>query len=245
MGRANTADAEVLRDFLERYEWWGRENVWEKNEADYNGLKDSLLALVPQVLEAAREINPDLVPPEMPVTPDRLNTLLLFASRIAEAALDTYLVFQSVPGTGGDQPRVRLLVRDLHPWVRDAARDRCMSGLYRDAVQAAARSVNAQLKKKAQRQIGEVKLVREAFGLDAPRPGRPRLRVAPNDDSETYRNFQQGAMNLGLACFQGLRNPGVHEHAEDELPEHEAMEQLSAWSLFARWIDQAAVEMAP
>jgi hypothetical protein len=51
-------------------------------------------------------------------------------------------------------------------------------------------------------------------------------------------------MSLGTGCFEGLRNPAAYEH-ELRLPEQIALEQLAAFSLLARWIDECTVETAP
>jgi hypothetical protein len=40
----------------------------------------------------------------------------------------------------------------------------------------------------------------------------------------------------------GIRNPASHEHALD-LPEPVALEQLAAFSLLARWIEECGVEV--
>jgi hypothetical protein len=43
--------------------------------------------------------------------------------------------------------------------------------------------------------------------------------------------------------FMAIRNVIAHE-AEEELTEYEALEQLAALSLLARWIDLCSVETA-
>ena len=50
-----------------------------------------------------------------------------------------------------------------------------------------------------------------------------------------------GALDLGAGCFQGIRNPASYEH-DLNLSEHVALEQLAAFSLLARWIDECSVE---
>lgn len=84
----------------------------------------------------------------------------------------------------------------------------------------------------------------QAFSVDDPGLGKPRLRLMPNDGSETFRSVQSGAVQFGSGCFMALRNPAAHEHHDDELPEQEALEQLAAFSILARWVDQAAVVQA-
>lgn len=49
-------------------------------------------------------------------------------------------------------------------------------------------------------------------------------------------------MEYAVGCFMAIRNVAAHE--EDELSEHEALEQLAALSLLARWIDECELEDA-
>lgn len=61
--------------------------------------------------------------------------------------------------------------------------------------------------------------------------------------SDTWRSRQQGAMDFGAGCFQGIRNPAAHQHGLD-LSEQLALQQLAAFSLLSRWVDECAVETA-
>lgn len=108
---------------------------------------------------------------------------------------------------------------------------------------AAARSVNARLQQKLGRHdASESSLVREAFSHSTPSPGHPRLRLLGDDrTSLAWRSRQNGAMDLGAGCFEGIRNPAAHEDAL-VLTEQVALEQLAAFSLLARWIDECTVE---
>ena len=113
-----------------------------------------------------------------------------------------------------------------------------------EAVTAAARSVNAALQAKVNRKdASESKLVSECFSLDAPKPGIPRLRLMPDDGSDTYKNLHAGALAFGQGCFKAIRNVLAHEYGPlAEPPEDEALHYLAAFSVLARWIDQATVE---
>jgi hypothetical protein len=42
-----------------------------------------------------------------------------------------------------------------------------------------------------------------------------------------------------------LRNPSAHATFDDELPEQEALEQLAAFSVLARWVEAAEIVTAP
>jgi Protein of unknown function (Hypoth_ymh) len=50
-------------------------------------------------------------------------------------------------------------------------------------------------------------------------------------------------MDFGAGCFEAIRNPAAHEHGLN-LPEQVALEQLAAFSLLARWIEECEVDMA-
>jgi hypothetical protein len=93
------------------------------------------------------------------------------------------------------------------------------------------------------RDVSEVDLVRQAFTLDPPTEGRPRLRVMPDDGSRTYRSVHEGIAAFGAGCYQAIRNPLAHD-VDDEPSEHEALEQLAAFSILARWVESAELEVA-
>ena len=137
-----------------------------------------------------------------------------------------------------------LVADQFHPWVWEAAAPLWYAGSRQEAIHAAARSVNARLQQKLGRyDASEASLCREAFSLDAPAAGRPRLRFPDDRTSDTWRSRQQGGMQLGAGCFAGIRNPAAHEDSL-VLTEQVALEQLAAFSLLARWIDECEVEMA-
>lgn len=137
-----------------------------------------------------------------------------------------------------------LVADQLHPWVWQAAAPLWDAGNRQEAVHAAARSVNARLQQKlGRRDAADAKLCREAFSLNDAVPGQPRLRFAGDRTSETWRSRQNGGNQLGAGCYEGIRNPAAHEHGLD-LPDQVALEQLAAFSLLARWVDECAVEAA-
>lgn len=65
-----------------------------------------------------------------------------------------------------------------------------------------------------------------------------------DDGGDTFRNAHRGAMAFAEGCYAGIRNPNSHEVDLPELPEHEGLEQLAAFSVIARWVDTAAVAQA-
>ncbi|WP_228121219.1 TIGR02391 family protein [Streptomyces fagopyri] len=80
-----------------------------------------------------------------------------------------------------------------------------------------------------------------AFSLNAPKVDESRLRLMPDDGSDTFRSIHRGAMAFAEGCYAGIRNPNSHEDGLPELPEHEALEQLAAFSVLARWVDRASL----
>lgn len=137
-----------------------------------------------------------------------------------------------------------LEVSTMHADVWDAAKSLWVNGHFGEAVNAAARSVNAMLQTKVNRRdISEVKLINECFSMDSPRPGVPRLRLMPDDGSDTYKNLHGGALAFGQGCFRAIRNVLAHEYGPmSEPPEEEALHYLAAFSVLANWIDKATVE---
>ena len=137
-----------------------------------------------------------------------------------------------------------LAAEQMHPWVWSAAQPLWQAGNRQEAIQTAARSVNARLQQKLMRRnLGEAALCRESFSTDAPTDGRPRLRFPGDRTSSTWRSRQGGARDFGAGCFEAIRNPAAHEH-NLELSDQVALEQLAAFSLLSRWIEECSVERA-
>ncbi|MFF3790853.1 TIGR02391 family protein [Streptomyces sp. NPDC001981] len=133
----------------------------------------------------------------------------------------------------------------MHPWVWGSVQGLWGSGHYRQAVGAAAVAVNAQSQAKLGRKdLSESKLLGEAFSTRAPEVGKPRLRFGANDGSDTWRSRHEGSAAFARGVYAAIRNPIAHEQG-DELEENEALEQLAAFSILAKWVDEATVEAAP
>lgn len=130
---------------------------------------------------------------------------------------------------------------NLHPWAWDNGRSFWNTGHYHQAVMQAAIRINAETQAKIGRMdVSETALFNEALSLSDPKPGAPRLRLAKDDGSKTYENLHRGARAFAEGLYAAIRNPGVHvpnDGGEEQL----ALEQLAAFSLLARWIDQAEV----
>lgn len=130
----------------------------------------------------------------------------------------------------------------LHPWVWEAARSLWQSGHYREAVRVATVKINAETQNKvARRDISETDLFKQAYSDDVPQPGKARLRPAGDDGGKTSKSVRRGVSALAEGCFAAIRNPVSHE-ALEELPEQEALEQLAALSVLARFVDGSTVQ---
>lgn len=127
----------------------------------------------------------------------------------------------------------------LHPWIVDAASRLWHDGHRRQAVQAAATSVENWLRAKTKVHQGSVaSLVGSAFSSAQPTGKSPRLRfpdIGPTD-SDAWKNAHEGAAAFGRGCFLRIRNLYTHQNGETEQVDLEA---LAALSLLARWIDEA------
>jgi hypothetical protein len=137
----------------------------------------------------------------------------------------------------------QLSAASLHGYVWTAASAQWKTGHRHEAVLAASKAVNSMLQAKLDRRdVAEVKLVQEAFSEKDPAPRKPRLRFPEIEDEQTRESMRMGALSFGVGCFQAIRNPVGHlPNDENELSEQEALERLAAWSLFARWVEQATL----
>lgn len=103
--------------------------------------------------------------------------------------------------------------------------------------------INNQAQRKLERtDLSEVKLLKDAFSLNPAPPGVRPSMLGEDDGNDTLKNRQLGEAGMDAACYNGIRNPASHD-VMDELPEHEALEQLAAFSILARWVDEATVTM--
>lgn len=143
---------------------------------------------------------------------------------------------------GPDTPL--LDARLMHPWVWEGAKPLWQSGHLREAVRVASVKVNAEVQNKlGRRDASEVALLQSAYSQDEPKPGQPRLRLPDDDGGKTALSVRRGVVALAEGCYAALRNPSSHD-VLDELPEVEALEQLAAFSLLARFVDRSEVRFA-
>lgn len=143
---------------------------------------------------------------------------------------------------GDDSPDMD--AANLHPWAWESGASYWNSGHCHQAVMQAAIRINFETQTKLGRMdLSETALFNEAFSLDAPTEGAPRLRLAENDGGKTYQNLHRGARAFADGLYSAIRNPGMHtpppaDGGEEQL----ALEQLAAFSLLARWVEQADVK---
>jgi hypothetical protein len=143
----------------------------------------------------------------------------------------------------GIEPAPAFTADTLHPWVWSAAQPHWISGNVDAAVWAAAVNVNSRLQGKlARHDLGEVKLLNDAFSVDPPKPGHPRLRLVDDSNPDLFRDVHTGAAALGRGLYSAVRNPLNHVVADvHQIGDGEAMEALAGFSLLSRWIDRAEV----
>jgi hypothetical protein len=132
---------------------------------------------------------------------------------------------------------------ELHPMVWVAAQPQWKARHLHDAVMAASKAVNAMLEAKVGRSdVSEVKLVTEAFSEKPPAAGARRLRFPDIEGEQTRASVTAGVLSFGVGCFKAIRNPLGHlPDDQHDITEQEALEQLAAWSMLARWIDRAVL----
>jgi hypothetical protein len=126
----------------------------------------------------------------------------------------------------------------LHPGVWQSTSPAWEEGWYADAVKAATLFVLGSLGGKLRRHdTSGVDLISEAFSLEPPGPGRPRLRLPRvTPDTEAWVNAHTGVRSFGVGCVLTLPNLTA-----GELEPGDALQFLVGLSMFARWVDDADV----
>jgi hypothetical protein len=130
----------------------------------------------------------------------------------------------------------------LHPWAWEPASKLWSGGHYRSAVQAATTQVDIHLQTKLDRyDVSGTELAKQAFSLDPPQVGKPRLRFHEVvKGSENYTSKHVGAGQLGQGISKVIRN--LASHMTIELDAAVALEQLACVSFWARLIDESVVD---
>ena len=138
-----------------------------------------------------------------------------------------------------------LAAGQLHPWVWHAVVNLWDGGHYKQAVNAAAATVEEQTQLELRRgDLSGAPLYTEAFKVgkvgevpDGRRLRFPHLKELTEDGkrNQNWVSAHEGAMHFGRGCAQGIRN--LNAHGTGELPEQEALEYLASLSVLARWVD--------
>lgn len=136
-----------------------------------------------------------------------------------------------------------LAADEFHPWVWQAAQTLWQSEHYRMAVSAAATAISAHTQTKlGRRDVSDDDLMNQAF-TEKPKAGQPYLRLPGDPADLTVKSRNKALRPFAQGCFAGIRNPAHHEHGDD-WDQQNALEQLAALSVLARWIDQCEVLQA-
>lgn len=237
-----TVDADLALEKLREYRVLIEKSERPGSLEEQREFHDRMIALRPTIEKIAAALDPGIGPAALWywATPGGGSTLvharqaLIRLIGIIETRDDTAAIFA---------PRgPQLAATGLHRWVWNAARDLWEDGHHRNAVHEAASKIEKMLQAKLGRgDVSGDRLIVEAFSLEPPAPGRPRLRFAGIDPtSERWKSAHGGAQAFGRGCVQGIRNWAAHEL--DEANEQLALEYLASLSVLARWIEQADVQ---
>lgn len=155
------------------------------------------------------------------------------SAELLEAVLEDMEARESTPELPGLDPSA------MHPWVADAAARLWQDGHKRQAVQAAATSVEGWLRARTGVHQGSiVSLAGSAFSAAEPSADSPRLRFPGFDPpgSDSWKSAHEGAGAFARGCFLRIRNLYTHQDSDTG---QEDLEALAALSLLARWIEGA------
>ena len=127
---------------------------------------------------------------------------------------------------------------NLHPRIREVARDLFVDGHRWDAVFAASKALLNYVKEKSGRHdVDGAPLVRAVFSKNNP-------VLAFNDlTDQVDLDEQEGMMHLFEGAVLAIRNPGGHSFPEG--PEQRAIEQISLLSFLAYRVQEAKRRKAP
>ena len=247
--RVKLADPTLALDRVKEYLWAtqsSRNAYFDKRYDEHLQHQATMRGLLPLIRDIAERVHPDIAP-ELQEPDDDGHSEWQWAGPQAAAetlvgVLENQGVHERIFGASGPS----LSASGLHEWVWGAAKGRWDDGYYGDAVHEAAEVVSQKTKVKLDRQdLSGVRLYSSAFSPKPPAPGESRLRLpfVDQQDEASWRSAHEGAMYLGMACSQGIRNPQAHKTA-NQFTEQEALEQLGALSVLARWVDASAHEAA-
>jgi uncharacterized protein (TIGR02391 family) len=126
-----------------------------------------------------------------------------------------------------DQPASEDFWSYLHPRIRAVAQSRFDARHYADAVEAAMKEVNTEVKAHHKQSTGDeldgTTLMQKTFS-----PDNPIIPLA-DTSTETGKNIQKGYMFIFSGAMLGIRNPKAH--ANIEIDQHRAIHHLHLASL--------------
>ena len=199
-------------------------------EAQIDGLETKLRRLQPLIEDIAEEIDPSDDPYRFADWESTEKTVERMLGILDSMPLRAEIFAHRGPSLAAGR---------LHPWVWNAAVDRWRDGYYMDAVLEAAKAVERKVQLKTSSDLSGTKLYSHAFSTNGSNNSRLRFPdLVPGTD--TWRSAHEGAMHLGMACSQGVRNWAAH--STDIVSEQQALEYLAALSVLARWVDTAEVD---
>lgn len=153
----------------------------------------------------------------------------------ALGVLEHDVEIDSILGPSGPQ----LSAVGLHRWVWEPAARLWDDGHRKQAIAAAAERVELETRSKIERlDLQGVSTFSEAWS-EKPATSGYRLRptgYTPN--SPDYESALDGARLYAMGCWRRIRNLATHHPSEPD--EQDALEQLAALSVLARWTDEAA-----
>ncbi|MDE0321969.1 MAG: hypothetical protein OXI97_19035, partial [Acidimicrobiaceae bacterium] len=211
MSTLNNPDQALER--VQEFRHWLDDARANENSSEHDIARSPALQLLPLVRKIAERLDPALLEKL-----DRLESHWTFDDMChgLEAAdlLIGHIAYADdalrILGPSGPV----LAANGLHEWVWDAAKGRWDVGFYGDAVHAAVEVVNQRTQVKVGRKdLSGTELYQQVFSTSDPTAGSPRLRLpdVDSEDTDTWKSAHLGAMKLGEACSQGIRNPLAQE----------------------------------
>ncbi|MEQ9298523.1 MAG: TIGR02391 family protein [Cyclobacteriaceae bacterium] len=114
----------------------------------------------------------------------------------------------------------------IHPKIHELAKPRFDQGLYSDAIVAAFKELNSQIKDEyktiSNKELDGEKLMRHAFSVSNKNGNNPTIQICQTD-TESGLNKQDGYMNIFAGVMRGVRNPLSHANVN--------MNLIEAWEL--------------
>lgn len=121
----------------------------------------------------------------------------------------------------------------MHPTILQVSKSRFCSGWYADAVEAAYKEVNAQVKKLYvsynKEELDGAKLMLNAFKKD-----NPIIRLT-DLQSQSDKDVQDGYMHMFAGAMLGIRNPKAH--ANENISKEDALRKLAFASMLMFKLD--------